>query len=328
MQNTQFKKYTRNLCHLTEGQLRILKEKIQTIENHHSVSKTLESPKENMSCPHCSSEQIVRWGHQSDMQRFRCRACKKTFNSLSNTPLARLRRRGHWWQFCECLVKGYSLRKSAHLCKVNLTTAFRWRHRFLSNHATYYPKLLAGIIEIRICNLPTPRINKHPSDKNKNTSVLFSSDRYKSALNTILSEREKSKILSIIKGHLAKDSLICVDSSSLKSQISSSFQCYNSGDTNPKEVFHTENTREYEESLKAWLSKFRGVSRDYLSNYLSWYRSIDEYNHQIKGKEFLLRAKETGKSINCKRKHKFLEHKLLNPPPKTPSNDIKHPPTS
>jgi len=126
-------------------------------------------------------------------------------------------------------------------------------------------------------------------------------------------DKERSKISLFLSEHIKKDSMICVNSSWLKTQLSKSFQCCNPSNSIGKETVHTGNTQAYEKSLREWLSRFRGVSKGYLANYLAWHRSMDEYSHQTDPKTFLMRAKETSRPINFKRKHKFLEHRQLNP---------------
>lgn len=46
---------------------------------------------EQRACPQCPGSWIVRNGSASGLQRYKCRACGRTFNALSTTPLARLR---------------------------------------------------------------------------------------------------------------------------------------------------------------------------------------------------------------------------------------------
>jgi hypothetical protein len=36
---------------------------------------------------HCASADGVRWGYASDLARCRCKACSRTFNVLTKTPL-------------------------------------------------------------------------------------------------------------------------------------------------------------------------------------------------------------------------------------------------
>ena len=45
------------------------------------------------------------------------------------------------------MIEGKSLAKTAKLCGVHPTTAFRWRHRFLRAPADDKPRSLSGIVE-------------------------------------------------------------------------------------------------------------------------------------------------------------------------------------
>src|SRR3954466_10241940 len=83
-------------------------------------------------CPHCAeAAPPQRWGRASGLRRYRCKACRKTFNALTGTSLARLRKKERWLAYGEALAAGMSLTEAAAHCGVHLTTSFRWRHRFL-----------------------------------------------------------------------------------------------------------------------------------------------------------------------------------------------------
>src|SRR3954454_13681506 len=82
-------------------------------------------------CPHCGAERLQRWGDASGLRRYRCQACRKTFDALTGTSLARLRKKACWLRYGEALAAGMSLAKAAAHRGVHLTTSFRWRHRFL-----------------------------------------------------------------------------------------------------------------------------------------------------------------------------------------------------
>src|SRR3954447_726889 len=47
-------------------------------------------------CPHCAATALHRWGYASGLRRHRCTACRKTFNALTGTSLARLRKKECW----------------------------------------------------------------------------------------------------------------------------------------------------------------------------------------------------------------------------------------
>lgn len=57
-----------------------------------------------------------------------------TFTDLTNTALYRTRRLNQWMKSIDCLIEGYSLRKSAELVgNVIHVTLFYWRDKLLSS---------------------------------------------------------------------------------------------------------------------------------------------------------------------------------------------------
>src|ERR687884_40394 len=50
-------------------------------------------------CPHCGAERLQRWGYASGLRRYRCQACRRTFNALTGTSLARLRKKACWVRY-------------------------------------------------------------------------------------------------------------------------------------------------------------------------------------------------------------------------------------
>src|SRR4051812_46927315 len=58
-------------------------------------------------CPHCGAGSLQRWGHASGLRRYRCQACRKTFNALTGTSLARLRKKACWLRYGEALAAGH-----------------------------------------------------------------------------------------------------------------------------------------------------------------------------------------------------------------------------
>ena len=85
-------------------------------------------------------------GAASGLRRYRCAACRRTFNAPTGTSLARLREKACWLRYGEALAAGMSLAKAAAHCGVHLTTSFRWRHRFLRAPAAAR-EALGGVVE-------------------------------------------------------------------------------------------------------------------------------------------------------------------------------------
>ena len=61
--------------------------------------------------------------------------------------MAHLRKKEKWLDHARAMIEGKSLAKTAQLCGVHPTTAFRWRHRFLRAPAVRKPRSLSGIVE-------------------------------------------------------------------------------------------------------------------------------------------------------------------------------------
>lgn len=102
---------------------------------------------DSVGCPHCANRDVVRWGQASDLPRYRCKACLRTFNALTKTALAKLRMKDKWATQTAAMIDGVSTAQAARRCDVHDTTAFRWRPRFLAALAGDKPKTLAGIVE-------------------------------------------------------------------------------------------------------------------------------------------------------------------------------------
>jgi transposase-like protein len=104
------------------------------------------APPQLRSCSHCASERIVRWGAAHGLPRYRCQACRRTFNILTNTPLARLRNRERWLTYVGTMFEGKSIRGSATACAVSAATSSRWRRRFTNCTAEERARLLGAIV--------------------------------------------------------------------------------------------------------------------------------------------------------------------------------------
>ena len=97
-------------------------------------------------CPHCAREGAVSRGMARGLRRYQCKGCGRTFNALSGTPLSGLHHKERWLSFGASLAKGETVKASAARCDVAVSTAFRWRHRFLAA-ARSDSEVLKGIVE-------------------------------------------------------------------------------------------------------------------------------------------------------------------------------------
>ncbi len=90
----------------------------------------------------------MRNGMADGLQHYKCCGCCKTINALTGTPLARLRQKGKWRERTRVLADGLTVHRAAVFLGVAPSTAFRWRHRFLSVPRHVKPGSLAGVAEM------------------------------------------------------------------------------------------------------------------------------------------------------------------------------------
>ena len=149
MKAEEFRAMAAELEKLTPHQRNLLTERLQEIGHVQAVHTLIESRALAVPvCPKCGHDEIALWGSASGLQRYRCAACKATFNALTGTPLARLRHKDKWLDYAQQMVEGQSVRKSAKACDVHRNTAFRWRHRFLTLPDQQKATSLVGIAEV------------------------------------------------------------------------------------------------------------------------------------------------------------------------------------
>ena len=78
-----------------------------------------------------------------------CMDCKKTFTNTNNTILFKAQKDFEIWQkYIHCMIEKYSLRKTAQICGIALSTAFYWRHKILDALQNMQDEVeLNGVVE-------------------------------------------------------------------------------------------------------------------------------------------------------------------------------------
>lgn len=299
-----FSNFISNIEQLNTRQYKSLKESLKELDDKKRNAINLQKTNQ-LFCPHCRSKRFIKWGVRHDLQRYKCKECLKTFNPLTSTPLARLKKKGRWLAYSECIKAGLSVRKAAQICKVNKNTTFKWRHRFLSNAKVIKPKSVRGIVEIKEIYFPYSEKGQKKNSKQKDlnkrkkTCVLIVRDRNKNTFDSIIKKLNKNQLRRYISPRLDKDVLLCSDakpsyiSYANENQIRHGKINQHKGIYVVKDIVHLNNTSTYQVRLKTWMFRFRGVVTKYLDSYLAWFRQLDEFNMQISSLEILLRAKST-----------------------------------
>src|ERR1700733_1155960 len=260
-------------------------------------------------CPHCGSQNLQGWGRTSGLPRYRCTQCRRSFNALTGTPLARLRKKEHWTEQAQALITGESLAKVAKRCEVAVTTAFRWRHRFLSAPALDKPSQLSGIVEVdetyilesfkgKRPSLPRPAHKRGGMAKTRGLSaeqipVLVARDRSGQTFDAVLAKRNRASVMAALGGVVTPANQLCCDggkaivSFARKAKIPCCILPKPGGPRPEAPNLHINNINGYHGRLKEWLRPFHDVATEYLDHYLGWRRTVEALGTGVGGRAAL-----------------------------------------
>lgn len=249
-------------------------------------------------CPHCNHERLHKDGHASGLQRWRCTKCGKSFNALTNTPLARLRHREKWAKNAEAMSAGLPVRKTAKICDVHPNTSFRWRHRFLDYHRSAQYANLTGIAEcdttyFRHSEKGSKTLKREPRKRGKSlaksgrnrqlVAILTLRSRAGKGADRLAIGKQRSAAEDLFKLHLRADTLLITDgdhelcNAAKARNIVTHLALPGSESRGVKgSPFHLQVSNAFHSSLKTWMARFNGVATKYLENYVGWHRHLSE----------------------------------------------------
>jgi transposase-like protein len=258
---------------------------------------------ESQGCPHCAGREIIGWGRSHGLLRFRCKSCGRTFNALTKTPMAHLRKKEKWHDHARAMIEGKSLSKTAELCGVHPTTAFRWRHRFLRSPAADKPRSLSGIVEAdetfilesfkgRRSDLPRKARKRggkarHPGLHQDSIPVLVARDRKGATFDAVLPQVDSASVASAFAGvvtpgnHLVSDGGRAIAAFARKAGIPFHAVAAPGKPAPEAPHLHINNVNAYHRRFKRWLNRFNGVPTKNLPNYLGWRRALEAWGDHL-----------------------------------------------
>lgn len=296
MKTAAFQTWLADLDRLSRGQRERVKERLQPpvpsvvidwLEHAHAPV-----------CPICQAEKPYRWGHQAQLQRYRCRHCGRTFTALSATPLARLRHKERWDRYGQALIEGLTVRRAALRCGVHKNTSFRWRHRFVRCPALTKAEHLSGISEADETYFPFSRkgernLDRPPRKRGKaihtrgtgkdQIPVLVVRDRSGATADFKLASTSADDIETPLRPLLPKDGVLCSDGAKAFATVARRLGIthrpvnLSAGIRVIAGVYHLQNVNAYDSRLKGWMQRFHGVATKYLENYLGWRRWLERW---------------------------------------------------
>jgi transposase-like protein len=274
-----------------------LSEWVVSIRDPGACLALIEAAAAGRGCPRCGCCRVHRCGQASGLQRLRCLGCRRSYNALTGTPLARLRKRGHWLTYLQCVLDSFTVRKAAAITGVHRTTSFRWRHRFVPGVARDRPARLSTIVEADETYLlesqKGSRDMKRPARKRGGKAphrgigrahdcLLVACDRDGHALDfhTGRGPVTARQLACCLRPVLADDVLLISDGAISYRRFAQDVGIRHewldvSAGERQRGDLHVQHVNGWHARFKGWLVRFRGVASRYLAHYSGWQRVLD-----------------------------------------------------
>jgi transposase-like protein len=277
-------------------------------------------------CPHCGATELQRWGYASGLRRYRCKACRKTFNALTGSSLAGLRKKACWLAYGEALAAGMTLARAAAHCGVHMTTSFRWRHRFLQAPAATQ-EALTGVVEAdetffrrshkgsrrwRQADAPLERRPRRRGERARQRGLsaeqvpaLIARDRAGHTTGAVLPDLGAEAIAAALASAIAGDAVLCTDGAKAYAAFAARHGLHHepinvaAGVRVRDGAFHVQNVNAYHGRLRGWIGRFNGVATRYLPNYLGWRRTLERAPEPSAARTWLMAAARPLSTVNA-----------------------------
>ena len=237
--------------------------------------------------------------------------CGSTFNALTGTPFSRMRKPELWAEFIGHFNLKSSLSKIIDTgIKISRHTAFRWRHRFLKAFTPKEPESLSGIVEAdekyflrsfkghrgwKRQKPPEPRPPRYrgsgallPGLSWQQVPVLTGIDRNHKHVDAVLESRTTDQIIEKLAPLIQPGAILCTDDfkgyAALADEVGAEHRVIETPKDTwlKKAVGHAPRRKgalglgrvnSHHEMMETQVNRiFRGVSTEYLPNYLTMLR--------------------------------------------------------
>lgn len=299
MDNKQFSEMSDQLSILSFVQLKKIRQQVEQLISTNEVGRAIADREKHVSeCAHCHSSEFVKYGTTArGQQRYICKSCGKTFNSLTGTPLDGMRLQDKWHEYSEGMWYTEKTRQAASELDIDVKTAWRWRHQFLTKPRANKPSELHGIIEadetfINLSEKGARNLEREPRKRGggrvEKVPVLIALDRNGAVTHKVLNRNTREELELALSPILTAESVLCTDGNlsyqtivenlpfelDHKRLIGLDKQRVIDG------IYYIQTLNNWMMRFKLWLKQFNGVGSKYLDNYLSWFREMDASNSE------------------------------------------------
>ena len=248
----------------------------------------------NHHCPHCNSNKICKNGHAGKYQQFRCNACKKNYTIRTGTIFQGTHKSIEVWQeYIELFSQGKSLPYISKTMKINIKTAFFWRHKILKvltqkddnnklggiveADETFFEESQKGARKVKERQARKRGFTSYVGDKKTKICILTAIDRNKSSYVKPVGfgGLEKDDVM-LLQRHLVKDSILITDGNRTYRNLHDvRLKSLKFGKPQSK-VYHMNTINSFHSHLKKFMIRFNGVATKYLDYYVEYFKNIKD----------------------------------------------------
>jgi transposase-like protein len=242
-------------------------------------------------CPYCSSTFLSKNGHRGDTQRYKCKACHKTFTSISGSCFHGIKKKRQFEEYSKLMFEQYyTIETMAKKIGISVQTSFDWRHKILSG-LNAESKEFNGITEIDdvwflysqkgrqgLKYSRTRGGSKRKGDNKFQVKMLITADRQttKDFAVTKIGRISKSDLERKVGGKFNKSCTLVSDKHRSISAFAKSEHLphvnFKASEHTAGGEFHVQNVNNLASRVKTIVNhQFRGVSTKYLQNYSNWF---------------------------------------------------------
>ncbi|MGW9103409.1 IS1595 family transposase [Priestia megaterium] len=291
-------------------------------EERQGIAKMLKAIRETrfsdgLACLHCGSVSVKKNGKYRARQRYLCKNCGKSFNDMTNTPLAGSRYPHKWLKYFELMVEGYTLPKISEALDIHISTAFYWRHKILNALRSLGNQTLKGIVESdETFFLESDKGKKFLShgEARKRGGVATKRGISKEQVCVVVAQDRNGQVISQMAGkgrikstdienvlgaYIDTSALLCSDTATNYKKFAKDKGLQHEmvnmrkGVYVRKSIYHIQHVNAYHKRLKQFMERFQGVATKYLDNYLYWFRYLEQSKkvaHKERVKQLLFQA--------------------------------------
>ena len=223
-------------------------------------------------CPHCKLNEMVKYGKFRNRQRYKCKECNRTFTSFTNKPWSYTKKHLSFWEKYINIMNNNCLYDISNSLKINIASAFSWRHKLL----TYFKenKSIKLNDNIGIQNRPIKenrKGSKLPYVPSKKLSLTIAIDSYNNySLSTHYNGVTSRIINDFVNRNLNEKATILQSFNRYVIAVRKTFNIN-------KTIHNTKipNVCKYYNKFIYWIGKkFRGVATKNLKFYIGWFNNF------------------------------------------------------